>query len=404
MTASKPAAAVLLWLLISVALLWLSWACATHSARESISAELDTGLLPRIIAAKGFRIGQYERDDDLLAKINRDIQTLKPQAWLPVISECSLHLQALHGHPQPNAAKDGLIVLARQSTEGTQEFAFAFACQPDYAWWLPTQLGIAALLTALFLHLPRPLSPAGRRWQQTLQRHHPHQADDQNLLQQLRALKDNARPVMELLLQQPGCPVPVALQIARQINQNGKQVEPAWLLKALEQYPDQPDQVVRVACSPARLHFDTAAQTAEIHGIPLRLPLTPFLYYLWYAGIRADSPADEGWFTNPPTNRPDYEQGRRLSQLMQHYGGHGKAINDLQSNGLKAKTLDQNRSKIKDELVSVLGETLAADYLFETARDAQSGRSKYRIKLPPEAITGVEEVSEISLNTADQAT
>ena len=89
---------------------------------------------------------------------------------------------------------------------------------------------------------------------------------------------------------------------------------------------------------------------------------------------------------------------------MQHYGGHGKAINDLQSNGLKAKTLDQNRSKIKDELVSVLGETLAADYLFETARDAQSGRSKYRIKLPPEAITGVEEVSEISLNTADQAT
>jgi len=68
---------------------------------------------------------------------------------------------------------------------------------------------------------------------------------------------------------------------------------------------------VQVASSDATLKFIPQQQTVEIRGIPLRLPVTPFLYYLWYASLQPQG-HDDGWFINPPTNRPDYEQGRQL--------------------------------------------------------------------------------------------
>jgi len=49
--------------------------------------------------------------------------------------------------------------------------------------------------------------------------------------------------------------------------------------------------------------------------------------------------------------------------------------------GLKGKTLDQNRNKIKTELQRVL-EGLACDYLFDSERDERTARYRYSLKLP----------------------
>jgi hypothetical protein len=56
-------------------------------------------------------------------------------------------------------------------------------------------------------------------------------------------------------------------------------------------------------------------------------------------------------------------------------------MHDLEDHGLKAKTLDQNRSKIKEGITAVLGQELAARYLFELRKRATSNRTSYRLKL-----------------------
>ena len=72
--------------------------------------------------------------------------------------------------------------------------------------------------------------------------------------------------------------------------------------------------------------------------------------------------------------------------MFEKYGGHAKAASEPQEKGLRAKTLDQNRSKIKDELVRHLCEELALPYLFDVQRDLRTARFNYRISLAPEFI------------------
>ncbi|NIB42366.1 hypothetical protein HBA55_22355 [Pseudomaricurvus alkylphenolicus] len=133
------------------------------------------------------------------------------------------------------------------------------------------------------------------------------------------------------------------------------------------------------------LCFDVESGTAVVHGIPIELPKTPLLYLVWYATLRVEN-TNEGWFLNPQTNRPDHDTSAELLALMKRHGGHNKAINELENNGLKAKTLDQNRNKIKDVLVQSLGDALAEPYLFDMQRDSASGRFRYRLRLSPEQI------------------
>ena len=87
---------------------------------------------------------------------------------------------------------------------------------------------------------------------------------------------------------------------------------------------------------------------------------------------------------NPITTKADHELAAELIDLMEQYGGHGKAINDLARNGLTAKKLDQNRNKIKDEMIAALGEELASPFLFEGQREQTSLRYLYRIQAPKE--------------------
>jgi len=92
------------------------------------------------------------------------------------------------------------------------------------------------------------------------------------------------------------------------------------------------------------------------------------------------------WVTNPASNRPDPVLARELVELMSRYDGHAKAINDLERTGLKARTLDQNRSKIKDDISAVLGEKLATAYLFEASRHPDGIHMRYRLQVEPQQI------------------
>ena len=65
---------------------------------------------------------------------------------------------------------------------------------------------------------------------------------------------------------------------------------------------------------------------------------------------------------------------------MKTHDGHQKAIKELEAHGVRAKTMDQNRNKVKEELIKVLGESVAEQYLFETRRDSRTGRNHYRLK------------------------
>lgn len=149
-----------------------------------------------------------------------------------------------------------------------------------------------------------------------------------------------------------------------------------------------------------QLRFDLAQQRLWIHGLEVTMAKTPLFYYFWYARRRV---LQQGLYVNPGASRPDHQQGIWLAGLMERWGGHAKAINDLREAGLKGKTLDQNRNKIKDELTRALGE-LALPYLFEAERDLATARYRYGLTLPagqlladpPQGFRDISECSETS--------
>ncbi|BDF96034.1 hypothetical protein [Pseudoalteromonas sp. KAN5] len=143
------------------------------------------------------------------------------------------------------------------------------------------------------------------------------------------------------------------------------------------------ESALTVAKQPDSLVFDLENQCVIIHGLHIRLAKTPLFYYYWYAQREVNHLPP---YLNPPLNKPDMESAQQLSKLMSKYKGHQKAIRDLQEGGLKGKTLDQNRNKIKAELQKVLGE-LADEYLFISERDIKTARYKYRLNAQGKSIT-----------------
>lgn len=158
-----------------------------------------------------------------------------------------------------------------------------------------------------------------------------------------------------------------------------------WYQLACKTYPKS--KAKQIATSNNTLVFSPAHHELSIHGMPITLSKTPYFYYLWYAQRRLAASVPGGWHLNPSQLQADTRSAQELIALMRCFKGHTKAINDLESNDLRAKTLDRNRNKIKEELTAVLGEELAADYLFDAERDPRTNRFKYRLKMPPEKIS-----------------
>ncbi len=144
---------------------------------------------------------------------------------------------------------------------------------------------------------------------------------------------------------------------------------------------------LQLASQPDSISFtmENEKLKVSVNNIVIPLSITPAIYWLWYAQKKVNE-QNEGWIINPPSNRPCPQQAEELIDLMEKFGGHGRAINELMQHGLRAKTLDQNRNKIKEALLAVLGEIGIEELGFESVRNKESQQSLYRLKISPKQI------------------
>lgn len=373
------------WILLVFIGLWLSWQVAVVSAIGGLQQQLDSQLLPQLVSTDGRRLDQYSSDESLLEQINRDLALVPVTSQLPVIRQCSAKLDNLHGEVSESDPD-----LSLTSPDGHYVFDFQVDCQPDYVGWISVQgLLMGFLLVAVWL-LPKPLSEQENGWLDLLREQQPELNPMQVrvLIQRLEQLESANQELAKRLMTLLPQPVEHWLALVESLNSvtANELVEGQWkwLKFALTRCTGNVQNALEIARAEPRLTFDLECKQLSIHGLPVELPITPFLYYLWYARLRKFDSSTEsgGWLLNPPTNRPDTTQGEALADLMEELGGHGRAINDLRAQGLKAKSLDQNRGRIKDELTRQLGEELVTPYLFDSERDPASGRLKHRIALP----------------------
>lgn len=355
---------------------------ATSTLGHTLNQILNRDLLPRLAGVELYSIDSGHAKHYLAARIAEDLQNLCEPSPLAILVKCSARVMrfkdVVFAQPRP-AQTISLSIAENQHLDigiyyRTRWLLLIFS---QGLWLLP--------LAAFLLWFPKPLAREHRIWAKRLS---AGGASHQAVRAALLALRQ-VRPALqnELLQWLDGAHITEeqAIQLLTRAEFPALYPEQLqWLGLALQFYEGDLTRAFAVACSPPKLQFLPEQRTVMIHGLSLDLPATPFLYYYWYALRRCHG--EGGWFINPPAHGVDRHHHMELIALCEKYGGHARAIKDLHDKGLRSKTLDQNRSKIKDELCRLLGETLAADYLFDTERDGKTARYKYRLSLTAQLI------------------
>lgn len=334
------------WVLLSLLFSALGGWQAQRSLSLDLSQQLAQQLPQKLALALQTRLNDEQLLHWVVNRLERDLDRLATAGGLPLVRSCSARVTQLMGDGA--VPGDGALEIAWQIGSEPRSTRFELDCRYNWPVLLISQSLLAALLVVAMALLPRPMS------------------------KQQRAHID--------VLIALGLPAARALSLSAQLSEE----QIPWFERALSLSDGDADTALTAARTGHQLAFDIPTQRVLVHGVAIKLPKTPFFYYLWYAQLRAQG---DGWLLNPPVNRPDRDGAESLIALMETHGGHAKSINDLRENGLRAKTLDQNRNKIRDELVSVLGEALAKSYLFESERDLKSGRYRYRLEREPEFLT-----------------
>ncbi len=330
---------------------WWVLTATRASAIQTLSTQLGS-MLPAGIARAGinsFSDSEFERL--LIAAIDADLAAIEYHNAFQM--HCAPQVIALDGYSNsPLPAHTGQFNLQWREGELLRSLDIGVRCELNQVRLWGGQFGVSLLFSCLLAFLPRPRSAQSQRRCAALQQ------------------AGIAASACESL-----CADPALKTVA--------DTELPWVSRAIQLgYPV--DVAINAGKASACLRFDVKGSRVSVHGLWIDLPATPFIYYYWYASCRLQS--REGWFTNPAAKRPDLASAQQLIAMMENHGGHRKAINDLYEKGLRAKILDQNRSKIKDELCHVLGDELAQEYLFEGIRDKRTARYRYRLRLPPERI------------------
>lgn len=257
-------------------------------------------------------------------------------------------------------------------------------CEPRWGAILIQRSLLGMVCFALLLGLPAPMSRHQRAWYGRLKSDGYRHREARQLSAPLNHVSVEQLALLEQLTEHLDRPFTELRDLALDERAASMdETQRAWFIRSLQLFEFDVERAWSTALTPNALVFDLPAGEVRLRGVAVSLPPTPLLYYFWYAQKRL---AGDGWFANPPSNRPDLTEGRKLAALMADHRGHTKAINDLRQNGLRSKTLDQNRNRIKDELVSVLGETLAEPYLFVSERSMAHVQSRYRLSLSPQYI------------------
>ncbi len=327
---------------------------ATHRFTQQLRSYIQQSVIEQADKAELYSFNDATTQSYLVQEITRNLASLCAPGSLQVLDDCTAQVISFKGITYTNGAHARFALDFYQAPETSQPLLQVAVFYRVHWFYLLGSQGLLALLVWLALVLlPKPVSAA--------QTHCMH-ALKQSGADEKQALALVAEP---RVLQLDAGQLP-------------------WLLKGLELNPQQLDAALAIAERCDQLEFIPATKSIRLRGLELTLADTPFFYFYWYALLRLSS--DEGWYTNPAQTRPDMANSHTLQALFEKYGGHAKAASELQEKGLRAKTLDQNRSKIKDELVRHIGEELALPYLFDVQRDLRTARFNYRISLAPEFI------------------
>ncbi|MDV6250385.1 hypothetical protein [Vibrio sp. EA2] len=329
--------------------------------------------------------------------IDQHLMTARSQIWLDgaemgerpetqniFILKSQMLLDQVSWHNPVQIFRQCYIVTPHAQTSGSHYLGFPFTfslalspdqtsdiavieCQLQSGIWLVSSFVLAVLSIFLLSFQPRPLN-----------------SDDLKLLKQVRRL-DGDNLECKRWKQ--------AIHQFRETSPNTAVNQDYFnrLLNArAEQFQTVEDKVriLEQASRPLTLSFSVNSGNVEVRINEIVIPMssTPAIYWLWYAKKRI-SEQNDGWVLNPPSNRPSQTLASELITLMENYGGHGRAISELKQHGLKAKTLDQNRNKIKDALVKVLGESFIEHLGFESAKHIDNAQSIYRLKISPNTIS-----------------
>ncbi|WP_337880068.1 hypothetical protein [Rheinheimera sp.] len=367
----------LLWPLVWLLLLGLMLLGTSLYKSRQLSGQISSQL-PAVVEATLQNNHGYIRQllPALLAQLNQQSASLASDELLV----CEASFEAI-GEGQPVDAS-----LVWQSGLVTFYARYQSACTPSALSW---SVCLALMLTLIWLSAQLSqtvLSPREQQLTHSLLQDAEPGSDSQQKLVLQDCRQHWQEPHWQLFAQiSPLLPSQLCLDlinhgIRHQLHCN----EPDWLVLAARQLPDDPAAIWAVANAEPQLKFQLETGQLWVHGLELKLSRTPFLYYYWYAS-RRKSALQDGWVLNPASNRPSTDYAAELTALMLQGHGHKKALQDIEA-GVKAKTLDQNRSKLRDELEQQLGPALAQQFLFDCHKDVKSSRSHYRMMTAPEQI------------------
>jgi len=366
----------LLWLVATAIFLLITWSGHRIAVTAQARSAIEPWLPQRVADAEQDFYASDTLNTEFIERTNQEIAADLQG------SICSMQLDTLNQTRAPR-----LWLWSKRFNLhwqfGSREYNALGTASCNFPWLKNTTWsGLLALPLVLFMAFyPRPLTPLQKRWHAIFVADQPlfwqayHRARNISGLAdfQLATLERmNALAIVSPTLTANYFLFPEVRALTPE------QLE--WFVLTLKQSPGEFELALAVAQADPELIFDIAKRQLRIHGLPINLTKTPYCYYLWYAKRRLLG-IEDGWITNPPSHRPERKDVDEIAHLMALCQGHAKAINELNNHGLRAKTLDQNRNKIKEELVQILGEYRAQDYLFTSQKDLASGRGRYRLAL-----------------------
>ena len=380
----------------SLLLITLSYQLSLNNIAKHLNIELASTLSKKIIGAGINDLHHELLNNYLVDRINQDLGSIQIASPINMVQQCQVRVLSLSGNSYDYPLSPSRIMTLDWSiNDHPDAMTLGLNCQYHWPRLVLTQALLAILAAGMLTGIAKPLQ--GRR-KQLVAILITNGYSRSKALQECSVIKhfcNSQYKVLDALIDQ--APQHTAAMLERLSADGFKRINAeqfSWFKFGLQQHPDDFQKIIHITLAPHTLSLYLSRGRAIIHGVEIDLPSTPFLYYLWYAQQRAKDAEDGGWFINPPSNRADRQADGELIALMRQYGGHHKAIKDLEDKGLRAKTLDQNRSKIKEELSRALGDELAKPFLFDVERDNQTARFKYRIALPPANIQFYEQESD----------
>jgi hypothetical protein len=325
---------------------------------------------------------------DVGERINRALDRLILDRWYAALDDCRIAVDAIDDVSiRSDVRLDHTILVSLRRNASNRPVVVNYTCKHavwPYVLWTATAIVLFALL---YRSLPYPLSARQQR------RHELLVAQGYDTDYAMYLVTECARTYERLTSRQQAA----LARLHSPENRNYEQALRVACLPAMSSFSDEAmswfvlalernantTQAEGLARHSDIVEIDLTRGVLSIHGMQVPLSGTPLFYYGWYALKRLSG---EGWITNPRSNRPDVSAGTEVAALLRRHGGHAKAISDLELHGLKARTLDQNRSKIKDGITAALGDKLAEKYLFAARKDPLTRRMSYRLNLPREYI------------------